>query len=67
MHPDFNDNIIQLSDRVKELSYTTGTNNMVLEGAAPGFSRFQDFYPQSGLVFYALLMVQIMRLAQVIT
>ena len=54
MHPDFNDNIIQLSDRVKELSYTTGTNNMVLEGAAPGFSRFQDFYPQSGLVFYAI-------------
>ena len=54
MHPDPNDNIIQLSDRVKELSYTTGTNNMVLEGAAPGFSRFQDFYPQSGLVFYAI-------------
>jgi hypothetical protein len=54
MHPDPNDNIIQLSDRVKELSYTTGTSNMVLEGAAPGFSRFQDFYPQSGLVFYAI-------------
>ena len=54
MHPDPNDNIIQLSDRVKELSYTTGTSNMVLEGAAPGFSRFQDFYPQSCLVFYAI-------------
>ena len=54
MFPDPNDNIIQLSDRIKELSYTTGTNNMVLEGAAPGFSRFEDFYQQSGLVFYAI-------------
>jgi hypothetical protein len=54
MFPDPNDNIIQLSDRIKELSYTVGTNNMVLENAAPGFSRFGDFYQQSGLVFYAI-------------
>ena len=54
MFPDPNDNIIQLSDRIKELSYTVGTNNMVLENAAPGFSRFEDFYQQSGLVFYAI-------------
>jgi hypothetical protein len=54
MFPDPNDNIIQLSDRIKELSYTTGTNNMVLENAAPGFSRFEEFYQQSGLVFYAI-------------
>ena len=67
MHPDFNDNIIQLSDRVKELSYTTGTNNMVLEGAAPGFSRFKTFTLKAVQSFMQLLMVQIMRLAQVIT
>ena len=42
--PDPSDNIVQLADRVEELSYTEGTNNMVLEGAAAGFSSFGQLY-----------------------
>jgi len=52
--PDPSDNIVQLADRVKELSYTEGTNNMVLEGAAAGFSSFGQLYANSGLVYYAI-------------
>jgi hypothetical protein len=52
--PDPLENIVQLSDRVKELSYTEGTGNMSLEGAAAGFSAFSGIYAHSGLVYYAI-------------
>ena len=46
--------IAVLSDRIKELSQTTGTTNMHLEGAANGFSAFRDFYSHGDLVYYAV-------------
>ena len=48
------DKIVVLSDRIKELSETTGTTNMHLQGAATGFSPFSDFYSNSDLVYYAI-------------
>ncbi|MQF98263.1 MAG: hypothetical protein FI729_01860 [SAR202 cluster bacterium] len=46
--------IVVLSDRIKELSQTTGTTNIHLEGAANGFSAFRDFYSHGDLVYYAV-------------
>lgn len=45
---------IKLSDRVKELSYTVGTGNFYLTGAAQGFSSFGSQYSYNDYVFYAI-------------
>jgi hypothetical protein len=45
--------IVILSDRIKELSRTTGTTPFTLNGAATGFSAFGDFYASGDSVFYA--------------
>lgn len=46
-------NTVQLKDRVKELTYSTGTTNFALAGAAQGFSSFASNYPHNEVVFYA--------------
>lgn len=43
-----------LSDRIKETSRIEGTGNIPLDGAAPGFSSFDDFYASGDVVFYAI-------------
>jgi hypothetical protein len=43
-----------LADRVKELSRTTGTGSIVLDGAVSSFSGFGDFYASGDVVFYAM-------------
>ena len=48
------DQIIVLSDRTKELSRTTGTGPLTLDGAVTGFSAFGDFYASGDAVFYAV-------------
>ena len=45
---------ILLYDRVKETSHITGTSDVILEGAAAGFSAFLDYIPLSGDSFYAI-------------
>lgn len=45
---------IVLSDRIKELSYTVGTGNFSLEGAANGFSDFASKYVDGDTFFYAI-------------
>lgn len=45
---------IVLSDRIKELSYTVGTGNFSLEGAANGFSEFSTQYVDGDSFFYAI-------------
>lgn len=45
---------IVLSDRIKEISYSTGTTNLSLEGAARGFSSFGSAYSNNDTVFYAV-------------
>ena len=47
------DKKIILSDRIKELSRTTGTGPLLLDGAVRGFSAFGDFYSYGDAVFYA--------------
>lgn len=47
------DQIIVLSDRIKELSHSTGTGALRLEGAATGFSAFGDFYASGDALYYA--------------
>ena len=44
---------IILSDRTKELSRSTGTGPLALDGAVRGFSAFGDFYSYGDAVFYA--------------
>ena len=46
--------IVVLSDRIKETSNDTGTDNLVLDGAAVGFSAFGEFYSHSDAVYYAI-------------
>lgn len=46
--------MIVLSDRIKETSHSVGTAAFVLEGAAPGFSAFGDFYSTGAVVYYAI-------------
>jgi hypothetical protein len=46
--------IVVLSDRIKELSHSSGVNNFKLEGAARGFSTFKSFYSYNDAVFYAI-------------
>lgn len=48
------ENIINLYDRIKELSYTVGSGNLGLVGAANGFSSFASVYPHNALIFYAI-------------
>ena len=48
------DQIIVLSDRVKELSYSVGTGNIELNGAANGFSSFSSRYSHNDELFYAI-------------
>lgn len=47
-------NAVNLYDRVKELSYTTGTNDFELSGASAGFSTFSRFYSHNDIIFYAI-------------
>lgn len=47
-------NAVNLYDRVKELSYTIGTNDLELSGASAGFSRFRRFYDHDDIIFYAV-------------
>ena len=47
-------NIVVLSDRIKEISHSDGTGNMVLDGAAVGFSAFNEFYSAGEAVYYAI-------------
>lgn len=44
---------IYIHDRIKETSYTIGTSNFVLNGAANGFSSFGSSYENGDNVFYA--------------
>ena len=43
-----------LADRVKELSRTIGTGPLALDGAADGFSGFDDIFASGDTVFYAV-------------
>jgi hypothetical protein len=45
---------IKLSDRIKEISYTIGTGNMILSGPVSGFSSFESFYNDNDNLFYAI-------------
>lgn len=45
---------ILLYDRIKETTHITGTSDVILEGAAAGFSAFLDYLPLSGDSFYAI-------------
>ena len=44
-----------LADRVKEISYWTGTGNFKLDGAAKGFNAFTDVYNEDDAVFLSLI------------
>jgi len=46
--------MIKLYDRVKEISYTIGTGNLVLSGAVNGFSSFSSSYSSDDALFYAV-------------
>ena len=48
------EHIIVLADRVKELSRTTGSGNIVLDGAATGFASFASSYTYNDALFYAV-------------
>lgn len=48
------ENIINLYDRIKELSYTVGSGNFGLVGAANGFTSFASVYSHNDPVFYAI-------------
>ena len=41
-------------DRIKELTHITGTSDIILEGAANGFSAFSDYLSIGDHVFYAI-------------
>ena len=47
-------NTVVLADRIKELSYTVGTGNFHLNGAAQGFSSFGSQYNYNTYLFYAI-------------
>lgn len=49
-----NQNVLNLYDRIKELSYTVGTGNLGLAGAAVGFSSFASAYNHNAPVIYAV-------------
>ena len=43
-------NIIKTSDRIKELTFTTGTGTVGLTGATDGFSSFSSEYNHGDIV-----------------
>ena len=45
---------IILSDRIKEISHSTGTGNFRLEGAATGFSALSGNYTYNDAIYYAI-------------
>ena len=47
-------NVIILSDRIKELTYTMGTGNLSLSGSVGGFSSFGSVYQHNDSLFYAV-------------
>lgn len=47
-------NLIILSDRTKEISYTTGLDNIVLSGPVVGFNSFSSSYNDGDYLFYAI-------------
>jgi hypothetical protein len=49
-----NSHQISIFDRVKELSYTLGTGNLLLNGPVPGFSSFGTRYQNNQNLFYAI-------------
>jgi hypothetical protein len=49
-----NQNIINLYDRIKELTYITGVTDISLAGAANGFSPFRSVYSHNDPVIYAI-------------
>lgn len=48
------DSRINLYDRVKELTYTEGTNDFTLSGPPNGFSSFSSIYTSGDRLFYAV-------------
>ena len=46
--------MIKLFDRIKEISRSTGTGIFTLDGAAAGFSRFNEVYTNGDILFYAI-------------
>jgi hypothetical protein len=49
-----NQNLVNLYDRIKEVSYTVGTGNLGLAGAAVGFSSFSSVYSHNSPIIYAV-------------
>lgn len=49
-----NQNLVNLYDRIKEVSYTVGTGNLGLAGAAVGFSSFASVYSHNSPIIYAV-------------
>lgn len=47
------DNVIILSDRIKQYSLSTGTGDIVLTSSAQGFSDFNTIYSHGDALFYA--------------
>ena len=45
---------ISIFDRIKELTYTIGTGNVLLSGPAGGFSSFSSSYSYNDNLFYAI-------------
>ena len=46
-------NQLRLFDRVKEITYTQGTQDFALAGAADGFDALGRFYSHDEVIFYA--------------
>jgi len=46
--------MIDIYDRIKEITYTIGTGNFALSGVVQGFSSFSSVYSNSGELFYAV-------------
>lgn len=46
--------VINLYDRVKEISYTNGTGDLALNGAVAGFTTFDSVYDNGDNFFYAV-------------
>lgn len=49
-----NQNLVNLYDRIKEVSYTVGTGNLGLAGAAVGFNSFASVYSHNSPIIYAV-------------
>jgi hypothetical protein len=44
----------KLADRIKEISYSTGTGSITLAGASAGFSAFSSAFSSGDITFYAV-------------